>query len=80
MQHDWQIVDIIERESDARPFCACGRPTAAVWRDGVVWLECTSMADPPKVRLARIARFLTAPVHTHARIIDVPAAAPGRAA
>lgn len=78
MEHQGKIVDIIERAIDAQPYCACGRHTMPVWRDGVIWLECASRSDPPKVRLARLVAVLMAPVHTHARIIDVPPAMPRR--
>lgn len=77
MNTDWQVVDLIERASDARPFCACGQHTTTTWRDGTVWLECASLLDPPVGRLDRLVRFLTTPAHTTVRIVDVPAAEPG---
>jgi hypothetical protein len=67
-----QAVDIIERAHDAQPFCACGQHTTPVWRDGVVWLECASLSEPAEGRLARFRAAVTAPAHTHERIIEVP--------
>jgi hypothetical protein len=72
MNHERQIVDLIERANDNQPFCECGRHTTAVWRDGVVWLECASRLEPAEGRLRRALASLTTPVHTHEPIVDVP--------
>ena len=72
MTDNSRIVDLIERANDARPFCACGRHTTPVWRDGAVWLECVSLSEPHEGRLARIVAAVTARTHTHDRIIDAP--------
>lgn len=76
MNNDRQIVDMIERANDATPFCACGRHTMPVWRDGSVWLECATLSEPHAGRLARIVASLTAPVHVHEHVVDIPAAEP----
>jgi hypothetical protein len=73
MTNDRQIVELIERASDAEPMCPCGRHTTPEWRDGAVWLECASLGEPHEGRLARIVAALTAPAHTRHRIVDVPA-------
>ncbi len=67
-----RVVDLIEKANDARPFCPCGRHTAPVWRDGVVWLECSSLSDPREGVVARIVAAAIAPVHVKFPIIDVP--------
>ena len=68
-----RIVDLIERANDAQRVCACGSHTRAVWRDGVVWLECAARAAQPTGRLERLARGLTAATHVLEPIIDVAA-------
>lgn len=75
MTEDRRIVDLIERVSDAEPMCACGRHTTPVWRDGIVWLDCASLLDSPRSRLGRLMAVVTAPAHTHKRIVEVPALA-----
>lgn len=75
MIEERNIVDMIERVSDEQPMCACGQHTTAVWRDGVVWLDCASLLKPPSGRLARLLSAVTAPMHTHQPIVRVPAAA-----
>ena len=72
MNHERHIVDMIERANDTQPFCECGRHTTAVWRDGVVWLECASLVEPGEGRFRRALAALTAPVHTHQPIVDIP--------
>jgi len=79
MNTDRQIVDMIERANDAEPFCACGRHTTPVERDGVVWLECASLGDAHEGRLARLVAVLTAPTHTRVAIVDIPSFQPERA-
>lgn len=75
MINNRQIVDIIERANDAEPVCACGRHTTPVWRDGAVWLECSSLSQPQGGYVQRMLAAVTALAHTHARIVDVPLAA-----
>jgi hypothetical protein len=52
--------------------CACGRHTSAVWRDGVVWLDCASLLASPTSRVGRLVAFVTSPAHTHKPIVEVP--------
>jgi hypothetical protein len=73
MSHATQIIDLIERASDARPYCACGSHTTPVWRDGIVWLECASITEPDGSAIRRILSAVTAPWHVHIPIVDVPA-------
>ncbi len=75
MIEDRTIVDLIERVSDAQPMCACGSHTTAVWREGVVWLDCATRLEPRHGRLGRLLAAVTAPIHTHQAIISVPPAA-----
>ena len=72
MSDHTRIVDLIERASDARPFCPCGRHTTTVWRAGNVWLECASLSDPREGVIARFVAAATAPVHIRVPIIAVP--------
>lgn len=74
-----QIVDMIERANDARPYCACGWHTTPVWRDGAVWLDCASLSETREGRLARIVAAATSRIHAHERIVDVPPAPATRA-
>lgn len=67
-----QIVDVIERANDARPVCPCGRHTTPVYRDGAVWLECSSLTKPRDGYLQRAFAAVTAFAHIHTRIVDVP--------
>ena len=75
MLEDRSIVDLIERVSDAHPMCACGSHTTAIWRDGVVWLDCATLLAPRHGRLERLLAAVTAPVHLHQAIVNVPPAA-----
>ncbi len=70
----YRIIDIIESANDRQPFCDCGRPTEPVYRDGAVWLECSSLRDVPGGRAARLMATLTSIAHVHQRIVDVPPA------
>jgi hypothetical protein len=72
MINNYQIVDIIERANDAQPVCPCGRHTTPVYRDGAVWLECSSLTTPREGFVQRAIASVTAFAHTHARIVDVP--------
>jgi hypothetical protein len=69
-----QIVDVIERANDAQPVCPCGRHTTPVYRDGAVWLECSSLTQPREGILQRAIAAMTSLAHIHTRIVDVPAA------
>ena len=66
-----RAVDLIEKAIDTRPFCSCGRHTTPVWRDGVVWLECSSLGDPREGVVARFVAAATAPAHVRTPIVDV---------
>jgi hypothetical protein len=68
------IVDLIERASEARPTCPCGSHTTAIWRDGVIWLECASLSAPDGGLLRRFVTTLTGPTHVHMRIAEAPSA------
>jgi hypothetical protein len=49
------ILERLEREERETPFCGCGTATMAVARDGVLWLECSSLTP----RKPLIRRLLT---------------------
>ena len=72
MINNRQVVDLIERANDEQPVCPCGRHTTPVWRDGAVWLECASLSQPRDGFVQRLVGALTAPAHTHVRIVDAP--------
>jgi hypothetical protein len=67
-----RVVDLIEKANDARPFCPCGRHTTPVWRDGVVWLECSSLSEPRDGVVARLVAAASAAVHVRTAIVAVP--------
>jgi hypothetical protein len=69
------IVDLIERASTARPWCDCGSHTTAVWRDGIVWLECASLRQPRRGLIARFTAALSTPAHVEVPIVEGVAAA-----
>ena len=73
MRHTNRVVDLIERANDLTPFCSCGAHTTPVWRDGVVWLECATLVQPPAGRLQRMVNAL-AP-HVHQEIVELGDAA-----
>jgi hypothetical protein len=66
-----RVVDLIERANDQTRFCPCGRHTAPIWRDGVVWLECASLSDPERRGIRRILHVMTTPAHVHVPIVDL---------
>ena len=80
MSHDTQIIDLIERASDARPYCPCGSHTTPVWRDGVVWLECATISHPDGTTLRKLFSSFTGAWHVHVPIVEVPAEATDRVA
>ena len=75
MTDQTQIVDLIERASTDEPFCACGRHTVTVWRDGIVWLECATFQETGRGRVARLLATATAPIHVRRAIVEAPAPA-----
>jgi hypothetical protein len=78
MSQETQIIDLIERASDARPFCRCGSHTTPVWRDGVVWLECATISDPDGSAFRKLFTSVTSPGHVHVPIVEVPGEATER--
>ena len=74
MSQETQIIDLIERASDARPYCPCGSHTTPVWRDGVVWLECATITHPDGNALRQLFASVTGAWHVHDPIVEVPAA------
>jgi hypothetical protein len=69
---NYRLIDLIESANDRLPFCECGRPTEPVYRDGVIWLECSSLREPPTNRMARILRTISSGAHVHLPIVDLP--------
>ena len=67
-----RAVDLIEKAVDARPFCSCGRHTTPIWRDGVVWLECSSLGEARDGVVARLVAAATSPAHVRTPIVTVP--------
>ena len=74
MINQTSIVDYIEYANNRQPYCECGRHTEPVYRDGAIWLECSSLREPPAGRLARIARAVTGPYHVREHLIETVAA------
>jgi hypothetical protein len=69
MREDTGVVDLIEWAHDATRYCHCGAHTTPIWRDGVIWLECSTLAEPPDSRLRRLLGALVP--HVHEEIIDL---------
>lgn len=69
MEHRTQVIELIERTSDARPFCSCGAHTVTVVRDRIVWLDCSTLVDPPRGRIRRVLHDL-AP-HVRQAVVDL---------
>ena len=42
-----QVVELIERASNAQPFCTCGAHTVAVAAPNAIRLTCASLAERP---------------------------------
>jgi len=74
MINQTSIVDYIEDANDRQPYCECGRQTEPVYHDGIIWLECSSLREPPVGRISRLVRALYGPFHVHERLIEAPAA------
>ena len=74
MINQTSIVDYIEDANNRQPYCECGRHTEPVYHDGVIWLECSSLREPPSGRFARLVRAVTGPTHVHERLVETTAA------
>ncbi len=75
MTSNYHLIDVIEQANDRRPRCECGRPTEPTYRDGVIWLECSSLREPRTGRFGRLLTTLSEGAHVHERIVDAPATA-----
>ena len=69
MEHRNHVIDLIERTRDARPYCSCGAHTVTVVRDGIVWLDCSTLADRPRGTLRRLLHDLTP--HVREAVVDL---------
>ena len=69
MNHRNQLIDLIERARDARPYCSCGAHTVTVVRDAIVWLDCSTLADRPRGTIRRVLHDL-AP-HVREAVVDL---------
>lgn len=75
-EHTWRALEQIERAQRQTPFCACGRPTRVIERDGGLWLECPILEPASGRLLARVASLLGPVEHVRTPIVDaLPAAA-----
>lgn len=72
MIYDRDSVDLIERSNDAQRYCACGKHTMPVWRNGAIWLDCASLTEPSQGRLGRLRAALTSYTHTHEHLLEAP--------
>jgi hypothetical protein len=61
----------MERAQRASPFCACGRPTRIVERDGSVWLECPALRPTSGGPFSRLAALLGPFEHTRSALVDL---------
>ena len=75
MSRQTKIVETIERAERESPICPqCHEPTVAVWRDGAMWLVCTSLSEP-KSALRRLLTIDPVAWHTNRPIAGLEAAA-----
>ncbi len=75
MIDNWRALDRIERAERDVPHCPCGAPTVPVARAGGIYLECSSLANPPDGRLRQFLSALGAPAHTRRLVVDCEAEA-----
>jgi hypothetical protein len=73
MLNEQSTVDLIERAHSARPYCACGRGTTTVYRDGAVWLDCSIVNEPVVGKIHRLWNVVSDPGHVHELIVEIPA-------
>ena len=76
-----RALDLIERENETEPSCACGSWTEPVWRDGAVWLECSTLARAQASGRSRLLASLMSiqsatatgagKTHTRRRLVDI---------
>jgi hypothetical protein len=81
MDQMWML-ERLEHEERETPFCGCGASTVPVARDGVLWLECSSLT-PRKPLLRRLLTLDLELGHTRRSIVADPVlfgAGSGRAA
>ena len=70
-----QLIEKIEDAQVTSPYCVqCGEPTTITERDGVLWLECTSLANR-RSRLQSLLRLDFATFHTQLRVVELSVAA-----
>lgn len=62
------ILERVELEERELPFCSCGAQTVPVARDGVLWLECSSLT-PRKPLLTRLLTLRFEVGHTRRPIM-----------
>ena len=75
MSNRTRIIDTIERAERESPTCPrCQAPTVAEWRDGTMWLVCSSLSEP-KSALRRLLTVDPAAWHTNRPIPGLEAAA-----
>lgn len=75
-EHTWRALDQAERALRATPYCACGRATHIVERDGALWLECPVLRAEGGSMLGRLSVLIGPVEHTREPIVDlVPQAA-----
>ena len=48
------LISLIERAESAYPTCHCGQAMVVAERDGALWLECVTLAQPADGLVARI--------------------------
>jgi|KBSMisStandDraft_5_1062788.scaffolds.fasta_scaffold2753797_2 hypothetical protein len=46
MSYTTALISLIERAESAYPTCHCGQAMAVAERDGALWLECVTLAEP----------------------------------
>jgi len=67
-------LDLIETAMRQDPWCPCGEPTTVVARDGLILLECRTVAEA-RSPVRRLVAAAFAPAHLARPIVEDPALA-----
>lgn len=64
------FIDLIERSERSHPACPqCGSTVVAIARDGAIWLECPTLAEP-RPFLRQLIRLDFEAAHSRSLLLD----------